>query len=282
MDAPRLTIAPRADGRPRLAVLLTTKDEERHVVACLSSAAPIADGIVTVDSFSTDRTAELAAPFGEVWPHEFLGSAAQKNWAMPRIDADWLLILDADERLSPALAAEIRAAVDRNASSPVAFRIRRVQWVLGAPIRHSGWGTDSVVRLIRSGRGRYPDRRVHADLDVDGAVSPLAHPMDHHTFTSLGRYLPKVSKFALWGGAQAFRDGRRCGTPTVLLRSLWRFLRTFVFQLGFLDGTRGALVCGLQAYGTFLKWAHVAEWTLAEERGEPLEGMPEFEEDRKI
>ena len=280
MDEPGLEIPKRTDGRPRLAVLLTTKDEERHVEACLASVESIADGIVTVDSFSTDRTRELAARFGAVWEHEFLGSAAQKNWAIPRIDADWILVIDADERLSPELAAEIRSAVDRS-DGTAAYRIRRVQRVLGAPVRFSGWGSDAVTRLFRAGKGRYPDRRVHADLDVDGSVGTLRAPMEHLTFESFAQYLPKVAKFALWGGAQAFRDGKRCGAATILSRSIWRFVRTYVFQLGFADGVRGAIVCGLQAYGTFLKWGHVAEWTLAERRGAPLVGMPEFEDQRR-
>jgi glycosyltransferase involved in cell wall biosynthesis len=279
-STPFFRCPPRSDGRPRLTVLLTTLDEERHVGACLGSVAGIADGIVVVDSFSTDRTREIAAAAGaEVWQHEFLGSAAQKNWAMARIESDWLLVVDADERIPEGLAREIRETVDRNAAGPAGYSIRRVQWVLGAPIRFSGWGTDSVVRLVRSGRGSYPDRRVHAEMTLDGERGMLRGRMVHHTFESLERYIPKVDRFALWGAAQVFRDGARSGIGRAVTRSGWRFFRTFALQLGFLDGWRGLLVCALQGWGTFLKWARVAEWSEAERSGRPIEGMPRFEKE---
>lgn len=275
---PRFACPPRPDGRPRLTVLLTTLDEERHVAACLASVRGLADGIVTVDSFSTDRTRELAEASGSVvWTHEFLGAAAQKNWAMARIDTDWLLVIDADERVPETLAREIRATVDRDAAEPAGFFVRRIQWVLGAPIRFSGWGSDAVVRLVRQGKGSYPDRRVHAEMAVAGRIGRLRGRMEHHTFESLEQYLPKLRKFANWGAAQAFRDGKRTGLATAASRAAWRFFRTFFLQLGFLDAWRGGLVCGLQARGTWEKWRQVAEWTRAEREGRPLEGMPKFE-----
>lgn len=276
---PRFACPPRADGKPRLTVLLTTLNEERHVAPCLASVASIADGIVTVDSFSTDATRERAAEAGSVvWTHEFLGAAPQKNWAMPRIDTDWLLIVDADERIPPPLAAEIRRVVDADAQQPAAFYIHRRQWACGAHVAHSGWKADAVIRLVRQGKGRYPNRRVHADMTVDGTVGRLAESMEHHTFESLSQYAPKMQRQANWGAGQAFRDGRRCGAATVAGRSLWRFFRTWVIQLGFLDGWRGLVVCGIQGYTTFLKWAQVAEWTAAEREGRPLLGMPPFDE----
>lgn len=275
---PRFRCPARTDGAPRLTVLLTTLDEERHVEECLRGIAAIADGIVTVDSFSRDRTCELAARAGSVvWRHEFLGSAAQKNWAMERIDTDWILVLDADERVPAPLAREIREVVDRNLPSPAGYFIGRVPWVLGGPVRRSGWGSDAVIRLVRSGRGRYPDRRVHAEMAVDGEVGRLEGRMEHLTFDSLHHYLPKLIRFANWGAAQAFRDGKRGGMAKAAARAVARGLRTYVLQLGMLDGWRGALVCGLQAWGTWLKWAWVAEWTESESKGRPLAGFPEFE-----
>jgi glycosyltransferase involved in cell wall biosynthesis len=262
--------------RPPLTALVTTLNEEGNIRECLESLA-FADRILLVDSFSTDRTVEIARSFPAVTvvQREFLGSAAQKNWAMDRVETPWLLIVDADERVTEPLAREITATLERSAAATPerssaatpdagprarAFAIRRRNFFLGREIRHSGWSTDEVVRLLERDAARYPQRRVHADLTPEGHVPTLREPFIHYTCRSLDQYLAKVHRFAAWGAADAFRAGRAAGPAQLVLRPLWRFFRMYVVQAGFLDGGHGLVLCALQAWGVFLKWAKVWEW----------------------
>ena len=130
-----------------------------------------------------------------------------------------------------------------------------------------------VVRLIRRGCGRYPNRRVHADMMTLGAAPKLDNPMDHYMVRDLSEYVHRISKYGVWGAAQGWRDHRRSGILQVIGRPTWRFLRTYVFQLGFLDGFHGLVFCSLQAFGTFLKWAILWGWRVT---GQPR--LPEFDE----
>lgn len=266
-------------GREKVSVIVTTYNEEANIAGCLESVA-WADEVLLVDSYSTDRTLEIAAGFDvKVLQREYFGSAAQKNWSIDRVSHDWVLIIDADERVPPPLAAEIL----RTLSEPQqvnGFYIRRENIFIDQVVRHSGWSTDKVVRLFRRGKGRYPNRRVHADLEIEGPVPVLRNPFTHHTFRSFDQYFPKFLNYAEWGAAQAFRDGREAGVTELAGRPLWRFVRTYVVQLGFLDGKHGLVLCLLQAFGVFLKYARLWEYNIRSRRGEAVH-LPAFDDDEQ-
>ncbi|MGH9364916.1 MAG: glycosyltransferase family 2 protein [Thermoanaerobaculia bacterium] len=267
-------------ARPRLTVLVTTYNEEANIRECLESVA-FADEILLVDSFSSDRTVELARAAGgvRVLQRQYLGSAAQKNWAMDQIESPWILIVDADERVPPALAAEILNVLEAGPRADTYF-IRRENIMLDRVIRHSGWSTDKVVRLIRTGTARYPNRRVHADIKPSGPAPVLSEPLKHVTFRSFDQYLEKLHRYAVWGAADLWRQGHRSGPLQLALRPFWRFLRMYVVQAGFLDGKHGFILCALQAYGVFLKWARVWEYQRFDANGWPLD-LPAFDETRE-
>ena len=263
--------------RPRLTAIVTTLNEAVNIRECLESLAFV-DEILLVDSFSTDATVEIAraVPRVQVVQREYFGSAAQKNWAMDQVTSPWLLIVDADERIPAALAQEIGRTLERNPEADHYF-IRRENVFVDRVIRHSGWSTDKVVRLIKRGTARYPNRRVHADLAADGPMPTLLAPMTHHTCRSLGQYLEKLHRYATWGAADAFRQGRRAGPLELLFRPWWRFVRMYVIQAGFLDGRHGLVLCAMQAWGVFLKWAKVWEWERLRDNGWPLD-LPAYDE----
>ncbi len=266
----------RAPNRQELSVVITTYNEEINVAECIDSVL-WADEILLVDSFSTDRTVELAREFPiTILQREYFGSAAQKNWALDRVKHDWVLIIDADERVPEPLACEILTLLSGQ-PAVAGFYIRRQNVFIDRVIRHSGWSTDKVVRLFRRDKGRYPNRRVHADLEIEGAIPVLESPFFHYTFRTFDQYFPKFLNYAEWGAAQAFRDGRRSGPVELVLRPWWRFTRTFVLQGGFLDGVHGFVVCALQSFGVFLKYARLWEYRIREARGKPPE-LPAFDE----
>ena len=264
-------------GRPKISVVVTTFNEEANIRDCLESLL-WCDEILVVDSFSTDRTPEIAESYDEVTfcQRTYFGSAAQKNWAMDQTANDWILIFDADERCTPKLRREIERLL---ASGPKhdAYTIRRRVYFLGKVIRFSGWQHDQVIRLLRKGAGRYPNRRVHADLKTRGPAPLLRNVMDHHMVEDFHKYVLRIVKYSRWGAAQGWKEGKRAGLAEVFGRSLWRFLRTYFLQLGVLDGMRGLVFCMLQAYGTYTKWSILWSWRVNEARGIEPE-LPVFDD----
>jgi glycosyltransferase involved in cell wall biosynthesis len=250
-----------------VSAIITTFNEEAHIAGCIESLL-WCDEILVVDSFSTDRTPEIVRGFAKVGFHQrtYFGSAAQKNWAMDQVAHDWILIFDADERCTPALQKEIEALL---AAGPTheAYTIKRRVYFLGHVIRFSGWQHDRVVRLIRNGSARYPNRRVHADMVTRGPAPVLRSPMEHYMSDSLDDYVRRIEKYSFWGAAQHWREKRRAGFLEVFGRSIWRFFRTYIFQFGILDGMHGLVFCMLQAYGTYLKWALLWGWHVNAARG---------------
>jgi len=265
-----------AAGRLPLSVIITTYNEEINIGECIESVA-WADEILVVDSHSTDRTVEIVRRYPvELLQREYFGSAAQKNWAIDRVRHDWVLIVDADERVPPKLAHEILTVLATNPEVN-GYYIRRENVFIDRPIRHSGWSTDKVVRLFRKDKGRYPNRRVHADLEIEGPVPVLRQPFLHFTFRTFDQYFPKFLNYAEWGAAQAYRDGRQAGLAELVFRPWWRFVRTYILQLGLLDGMYGFVLCSLQAFGVFLKCARLWEYRIRASRGEEIQ-LPAFDE----
>lgn len=264
--------------RPAVSAIVTTFNEEQNIAACIQSLL-WCDEIFVVDSFSTDRTPEIARSFEKVrfFQRTYYGSASQKNWAMDQVENDWILIFDADERCTPALQKEIEALL---AAGPAedAYTIRRRVYFLGRQIRFSGWQHDQVVRLVRKGSARYPNRRVHADMITRGPAPLLRNPMEHYMSDSLDDYIRRIEKYSFWGASQNWKDGKKSGFTEIFGRSIWRFVRTYFLQLGVLDGMHGLVFCMLQAYGTYLKWALLWGWHINASRGVQPK-LPIFDED---
>ncbi len=265
-------------ARPRLSAIITTFNEEANIAGCIESLL-WCDEILVVDSFSTDRTPEIVRGYEQkvrFYQRTYFGSASQKNWAMDQVAHEWILIFDADERCTPALQREIETLL---AAGPdhEAYTIKRRVYFLDRVIRFSGWQHDRVVRLIRNGSARYPNRRVHADMVTRGAAPVLKSPMEHYMADSLDEYVRRIEKYSFWGAAQKWREKRRAGFPEIFGRSIWRFFRTYIFQFGILDGMHGLVFCMLQAYGTYLKWALLWGWHINAARGR-LPNLPIFDD----
>ncbi len=267
--------------RPRVSAIVTTFNEEANIAGCIESLL-WCDEILVVDSFSSDRTPAIAAAYDRVTVLQriYYGSASQKNWAMDQVANDWILIFDADERCTPPLQREIEDLLARGPAYD-AYTIDRRAYFLDRRIRFSGWQNDRVVRLVRRGTARYPNRRVHADMDTLGPAPVLKNPMEHYMVDSLNEYIPRIMKYSVWGAAQAWREGRRAGFLEVFGRTVWRFFRTYGLQLGVLDGMHGLVFCMLQAFGTYMKWSILWGWGVNARRGREPE-LPVFDDNEEI
>ena len=231
---------------PRLSAIVTTLNEEAVIGECLASLA-FADELLVVDSFSTDATVEIARSCGaRVLQHEYLSPAAQKNWAVPQAAHEWVLAVDADEVITPGLAAEIsRAIADRGERD--GYQVRRRNFFLGHEIRYSGWQNDWVLRLFRRDRGRYLERQVHERLVVEGPVGRLKGRVIHNSYRSLDDYWRKLRRYAEWNATEALRGGARVSPARLFLHPPLRFLKAYLLQGGLLDGVPGLVVCLLTA-----------------------------------
>jgi glycosyltransferase involved in cell wall biosynthesis len=239
-------------------VLVITYNEAHNLADCLAGVTWAAE-ILVVDSGSGDGTPDLARSLGaRVIEHPFESAGRQRNWALPLLRHSWCLVLDADERVTPELAAEIQARV--RAGGPAdGYTLRRRSTFLGTPIRHAGWGRDRVLRLFRRERGRYDDALVHESLVLAGACGDLSAPLLHYTYRSLDDYLAKLRDYTARGAADLQRLGRRPSLLTLLFRPPARFFRMYVLQSGFRDGIPGLLLCLLTAYSVWLKYAQRLE-----------------------
>ncbi|MBI3802817.1 MAG: glycosyltransferase family 2 protein [Nitrospirae bacterium] len=260
-------------GRPPISVTVITRDEAGEIDACLSSVA-WADEIVVVDSGSTDRTVEIAKRFtGKVFHHPWEGYARQKNWAVAQASHDWILSLDADERVSPALREEIERAI--GAPSPAAgYLIPRKNFFLGHWIRHGGWSPDYVLRLFQRKEGRFLDRKVHEAVSVDGPVGRLKTPLEHYTYRSLEAYFERMERYSTLAAEELFERGKKANALDLTLRPWTTFIRMYLLRLGFLDGWDGFLLARLYSRYTYFKYAKLAQMAkpATTTKKEPKEG----------
>src|SRR5215469_7851324 len=214
-----------------LSAIVITRNEARNIAACLESLA-FCDERIVVDSGSDDDTVEIAAAAGvTVVSHPWAGFGAQKNFALAQAGGDWVLSIDADERVSPALAAEILSTI--GAASACGYEIGRLSTFLGRPMRHSGWLPDYVLRLFRREKARFSDDIVHERVICEGPIGRLSSVLDHHPVLRLEDALRRVDSYST-AGAEMLAGSRRVSFSSGITHGLWSFLRAYVVKLGFL------------------------------------------------
>ena len=244
--------------RPRLSVVVITLNEEDRIRDCLASVT-WADEIVVVDAGSEDKTVALAREFTDhVVIHPWQGFAVQKNFGIDRATGDWILSLDADEQVEPALRDEILGVLDAPAAID-GYRIARRNIMWGRWIRHGRLYPDRQLRLFRRGRGRFLERAVHESVTVDGSVGRLAAPLLHQSYRDVGDFLRRADRYSTLAADEWARGDRRFRPTELLTAPLGRFLSMYVLHRGFLDGWRGFLLAVLYAYYVFIRSAKIWE-----------------------
>jgi glycosyltransferase involved in cell wall biosynthesis len=247
--------------RPRISACIITLNEADRIEACLASLA-FCDEIVVVDSGSSDGTRELAAASGaRVLQRAFDGYRSQKDFAVRAARHDWVLCLDADERVGAELRASIEAARDAGFAA-AGYRCARATEYFGAFLRHGNAYPDRVLRLFDRRRGGFRgDREIHEHASVDGAVQRLSGDLEHRAYRSLGDQLQRLERYARAMAEHEHRRGRRAHVYNILLNPFWRFLRGYVLRAGFRDGWRGLVYACVEA--NYVRQKFIKLWLLA-------------------
>jgi glycosyltransferase involved in cell wall biosynthesis len=241
-----------------LSVAIITRDEAANLPGCLQSVS-FANQIVVVDSGSRDDTVPIAAAAGcDVFNEAWCGFGPQKQLAVDRCRNDWILILDADERLPPETSAVIKDIV---AHPPAAdgYSFPRKNYFQGRWIRHAGWWPDRVVRLFRKDRGCLTPVPVHESVEVKGNVVPLSVPIEHFTESRLSEIMKKIDRYSTLGAQEAFAAGRTATVWGAAVRAKLTFFHNYVVRLGFLDGSQGFTLAITDGVNKFFKYAKLAE-----------------------
>jgi len=249
-DIPNQTTIP-------LSVIIITKNEAAQIGACIDSVLPLAAQIVVVDSGSTDDTVQIARAKGATvvvtadWP----GFGPQKNRALNLAIQPWVLSLDADERVTPDLAREIRRILDQGEHALDAYKMARLSNFCGHWVKHGGWWPDHVVRLFRRGSARFSAAAVHERVETHGKVGLVRGHLLHYSYPDMDHAMRKMVRYASDAALMMHARGKRAGMGSAIGHATWTFLRIYVFKRSFLDGRAGFMIAAMGAMGSFLRYA---------------------------
>ena len=236
----------------RLSAVIITRNEAANIAACLDSIS-FCDEIVVVDCGSDDGTVSLAEGKGaRVLNHAWTGFGPQKNIALAHATGDWVLSIDADERVSPALAAEIHQAITTGQFN--GYELSRQSSFCGRTMRHSGWNPDHTLRLFRRGKAAFSDDLVHEKVVCEEPVGRLSEPLIHHPVIRIEDALRRMDAYSTAGAEQLVKDGRRVSFSAAIFRGLGAFLRTYIMRAGFLDGKEGFMLAVANAEGSYYRY----------------------------
>ena len=257
-----------------LSVCIITYNEEANIGRTLDSVKGIADEMIVVDSGSTDRTVELARARGaKVFIEEWRGFSRQKNAAMAKASGDWILSLDADEEVSPELAASIKALLKSGSPAPDydAYMVGRKNLYLNRWLKRSGYYPDRKLRLVRRGMGEFEDRAVHESMQTTGKVGRLEGDLIHHAYATLESFIDHANRYSSLGGEMEASE-RKVGfsVANIVMRPLLAFIYRYFFRLGFLDGREGLLVHLNHAAYVSWKYAKAWEYSKNSRAGKPM------------
>lgn len=247
--------------RMSLSVCIITLNEERNIGRTLRSVKEIADELIVVDSGSTDATTSIAQSLGaKVFVEPWKGFARQKNSALEKASGDWILSLDADEEVSPELAASIRSLVKPGTPQQFAgYTMNRRNLYFGQWIKRAGYYPDPKLRLVKRGAAEFELRDVHEDMKMQGPIGHLQGDLIHHAYPTLESFIEHANRYSSLGAGMVVRE-RKVGFSfiNIVVRPMVRFLWSYIFRGGFLDGREGLLV--LMTHAAYVSWKYAKAW----------------------
>lgn len=248
----------------QLSVVIITLNEERNIGRCLQSVSGIADDVVVVDSGSTDRTEEICTESGARFiSHPWLGFVETKNFANKQAMYPLILSLDADEALSEKLKESILRL--KNTRIEAAYTMNRLTSYCGKWIRHCGWYPDRKLRLFHRDNARWDGMVIHETIQVDQgiAIKHLEGDLLHYSYYTVSGHIAQANRFTDLNAEEAFRKGQKTNIFQILFKPAIRFLRDYIFKLGFLDGYYGFIVCRISAQATFFKYIKLRQLSVS-------------------
>lgn len=249
----------------KISAIIITKNEEANINDCLNSINWV-DEIILVDAESTDKTAELAKKFtSKIFIHKWEGFVKQKEFAVSQTSNEWILNIDADERISPKLKEEIIALIDKDIDG---YYLRRENYFLKKHIKSCGWDNDYQLRLVRKSKVRLTDRLVHEGFAVDGKTERLENRLVHYTFASIEKTIGKINNYSSLRAEELYRKKKKIGGFTIISHGLAAFFRFFIVLRGYRDGVYGLIISLFNSITTFLVYMKV--WELQTEAKEQI------------
>lgn len=239
----------------KLSVVIITYNEEKHIDDVIDNIS-FADEIIVIDSFSSDGTFEKLAKFKNVIKiqRSFKNFADQRNFGIKMVSNDWLLFIDADERLTPELKNEIITTIN-NPTTAVAFKVKRLFFFKKKRIRFSGFQTDTTYRLFIKDKVKYiEDKLVHEMPQINGESHVLKNNILHYCFSSAKHYKAKMEHYASLKAQELYQKGEKANVLHFIFRPFYKFIINYFFRLGFLDGKEGLQICYLSAYGVYYRY----------------------------
>jgi glycosyltransferase involved in cell wall biosynthesis len=238
---------------------IITFNEEKNIKRCIDSLKEVCDEIVVVDSLSSDNTVSIAKELGaKVIEQKFLGHIAQKQLAVDNCSNDWILSLDADEELSKELIKELKELIKKPLSAE-AYSMPRVSFHLGRWIRHGGWYPDRKTRLFNKQKAHWGGYNPHDKVIVNGETKKLKNDIRHYVFKDLRHNIDTNNSYSSIMAEDLYKNGKKFSMMLLLFKPLGKFLETYVYKRGFLDGLPGFIIAVGAAYSMFLKYAKLWE-----------------------
>jgi len=255
----------------KISAVIITYNEEARLEPALKSLEGLVSEIVVVDSFSTDDTVRLARRYtSKVFQRKWTDYADQKNYANNKASSPWILSLDADERISPELRQEILNMKDEEPDCS-GFSMPRKVFYLGRWIRHSGWYPDRKIRLFQKDKARWEGEYVHEKLVIEGRVQKFNGSIHHFTYRNISDHLDRINHFSQLGAQKLYSQRKKCRWYHLVFIPFSRFVKSFFWRAGFLDGYGGVVISVLNSYSLFLRYAKLREiW----KKGERIEPFP--------
>lgn len=244
----------------KLSVVIITFNEEKNISRCLQSVKMIADEILVVDSYSTDRTEEICESYNVRFiKNKFEGHVEQKNFTLENASFDLILSLDADEALSPELMQNI-IEIKANLKNDV-YELVRLTNYCGKWIRHGSWYPDRKIRLIKKGAGKWTGENPHDKFEPNpnASVGKMKGDLLHYSYYTIAGHIDQVNKFTSIGAKSAYDAGRRADILMLFYKPFYKFVRDYIFKMGFLDGMAGFTIARISAHATFLKYSKLLE-----------------------
>ena len=236
-----------------LTAVIVTLNEEENIRGCLKSV-DFADEIIVVDSESQDRTAEIAVSKNAmVIETKIKYPERKKNIGIEKAKHTWILVVDADERITSKLKKEIEDVLKNPEYN--GYWIYRRNFFLGREIKHCGWERDKVIRLFKKDAGKYLDKRVHGKIEINGTVGVLKNKMEHHSYKSINDYFIKVNRYTAWSALDL--EGEKINPCKLFINPLMRFIKMYILKKGFLDGVQGFALCVMAAFSVFIKYLRI-------------------------